>query len=1454
MAQDFDQILNLLREMQFSNNNNNQSFERLLNTISSKIDSTNQNMSVDLLKTYVNELSKSVESKYSITLEKFSNIEQALRAMYSAQTNLSSQNDIKSMFDAFSSGLNALYNDFKQEKALITSLESRISEFVNNKSDKEEIVRTISLLRNDFENINNTYRNIVDDINTNLKSIISTVVRLDPLKTNEEVKNQIDVTFHSISDIITRLGQIEERNYNLEKLIENVSTSEELKTTSGIIDTILIKIQNIETAIEKLAPKSEIENITEFIKEKSATKEHMTKLKKRADSIISTTDELKNLLAETIQNIENIPKINELERILTNLYAQIEVIFKNINNDHTKDAYLEDFSDRLSQLKDEIVTSGNIISDISETVNNKVIAGLENLSNENSNLKDIISEQMAQFPTKSEIEEILSKNNTLLDNLFMQTQSIAQTIKNNVTKDDIKNSSDNLISIIESKTKSLEKWLEDSNVKDNSQKAIELIQTKAEQKDIIAVYNYTEQIVNILQELTKSTNLEEINSVIKNISNKIDDFKTEYLKNNTNEKSELLEKLDTFKSELSKIVTEKDFSIFIADIKDYIDQAINQIPSNDAMQKVGKNILDRIENIDFSNVVEILSTRFSNLNKSINEQLTDIRDLILSNSLQNIPKDVTDNDSIQEYIKEIKNIINSRPDFQMNDEINDRLLNIELALGDNKTSNKKINEILEKIDNIEFTNNHNDIEASKKELQDIKKGIESLNETLKNNSSSSEIIDFISQNLEQLASQTEKNSKEVLEQSFSYNTQLLEEKTALLLDFIKEAKSEKNNTEISNKLEIADNKLTGYKEELELINTDIRSLLDLQTQELISELAPVKELAKDLNNEDVISDIKNQIDELQALIEQENDTEIYENLDILYDKVSKDLTDCQNNLKDFVLSETDSVLIKLDNLREYVETTLDEFVPPEVKSNNELFKFATDIEKFKKAQIELFDNAVETLKNDIQIKHNEIVSILNNTNNNDVLEAIKELKSRYDAKIADNKDQAKSLEKYDQALTEIKNLLQTNNIEKLLKEVNAKVDVIASGEEYELIENLSDSIEIEIGQKIQEINEKLDNIAKNNSDQRANDFAKTDFKLTSMLEDLTQKIDNLSSQTTTGDFEEVKELINQQKQYIETLEPSSKNETLSICLDELSDKVSKLSSQSLNSTEFNSVVHNMKESIMNAVVAIFDQVSFVEESEDIKDFVEERTDEINQNISHITKQLQQISSISDYGDYTYSMQDIETDLAKLRLALKDIQDNKTEIQTEELSNITDKLRQITSSVDSLTQDEIKGLKSEISTLKEQTQFLVATSDKSITALNSGDFDSILKGNLTNKVDNVVHMLENCTNNDTVIRQSLIYMGEWIDSATENINKIVENSDNMQNRLDKIESQMVKFEDLEEKLEEQTERINRLEMNLEKILSAIENLDDDTVSQKMEKIEKQMSKLNNNVEKLASYVE
>ena len=293
----------------------------------------------------------------------------------------------------------------------------------------------------------------------------------------------------------------------------------------------------------------------------------------------------------------------------------------------------------------------------------------------------------------------------------------------------------------------------------------------------------------------------------------------------------------------------------------------------------------------------------------------------------------------------------------------------------------------------------------------------------------------------------------------------------------------------------------------------------------------------------------------------------------------------------------------------------------------------------------------------------------------------------------------------------------------------------------------------------------------------------------------------------------------------------------------------------------------MKESIMAAIATVFEQISFIEESEDIKDFVEEKTDEINQNLANVTTQLKQITSSEEDSDYVYSMQDIESDLAKLRLALSNLQENEEENQSQRLSSILENINTIGASVEelqnSITKDEYLNNKFE----RVSTDF--------------EDFGKII----TNKVDNVTKLLETSHASDKVMRQALIYMGEWIDSASESMNKISTNSeeivdiksaidslkksvpaqtdilnsieekfDEQQERLAYFEKQIAKLGGLEDKFEAQQERIDRLEMSLEKILNAVEDIDDSKVTRKIDKIDKQIARLSTNIEKLASYVD
>ena len=66
MAQELEVIVDLLKEMRRANNNNIESLDKLLASINDKLDFMEENEdSIKLIKVYLEELTKTVDSKYS---------------------------------------------------------------------------------------------------------------------------------------------------------------------------------------------------------------------------------------------------------------------------------------------------------------------------------------------------------------------------------------------------------------------------------------------------------------------------------------------------------------------------------------------------------------------------------------------------------------------------------------------------------------------------------------------------------------------------------------------------------------------------------------------------------------------------------------------------------------------------------------------------------------------------------------------------------------------------------------------------------------------------------------------------------------------------------------------------------------------------------------------------------------------------------------------------------------------------------------------------------------------------------------------------------------------------------------------------------------------------------------------------------------------------------------------
>lgn len=1913
MAQELELIIDMLREMKRANNTNSESFDKLLANIGSKLDVIDKNStSSTLLKAYFGEIAKSVDDKYTTTLNKFSDIEKALKAIFQDQNEHVKNKNIKELFDSFTSSMNNFYTEARQQKVLLSSIETKLAEISNDESDKNDILRTITLLRNDFENLNHGYKSIIDNVNSDLKSILTNLIKSDQTTINSQIKEQVDVLYKATNDIISYLNSIDKRDANLEILLSNVVTNESLKLTQGAIDSIIQKSEEISEKITHLADKPDIEGLqtaASIINQKldeTVTKELFTKISTTTEDLVTSTDEIKKTLADVTQNIETLPNTEKLESSILDLYSKLESLSEDIDNANVSEN-ITDIEKKLEEFNSELTVIKNIISDLNEVVTSKVMNAINDISfdEEFSDIRNHVSNMISELPQKEDINRLLAneeKNQSAVEDLIKNTDLLVDRLDNLPTHEDMATLNSNQLSLVENlqevatkddfeqlasksddieemidslnfddefksiydKTSNIEDWLKESKIKENAQEIANQIETKAEQKDVLEILNSTNVLVEKLSTISQISNAENMAKTLTDIYSQIEDLKTDFLNTTELHNESAISKLEEIQNKLNYSATSEELANITENLKDFTQTIIIDSKDNaeniEQSKKLQQELIEKIDAIDFSEIHKKLSQNIETLsndirvtidennekvqnqvaeldsklvslseylnsnltpnNEEIKNSINDIKEIILQNkkSFNEIQDDNFNKTSnIEEYIEELKTILDTS-NSGIDENIKAQFLNIEETLAKfNETNDSQISKILEKLEDLtNFADNKNetssisDIEEIKNQLQELGKSFVDIKST-----SEKDVAQFVANKLDELGTNLNTltaNIETGLQSGFSYNSELIEEKTAALLEFIKELRhASTDNIELYERLTVTDNKLMDFQQELELINTDVLSGLNEKTDKMIKELAPIKEMISCLAVQIPDGPQNEKVKEQLGLLHQSVQNDLTEctkysktalnKLEETYQRISQDLAQTENNLKDFILGDIDSVIIKIDNLKADLEKIPSRPITPNAEQMQEYNDFVAQIEEFKNEQKEYISDLAKDIKTNIneniQAKHDEIKSMLAVAiNNKEIINAINDLKKLFKTKakqLVKNPEEPDSIEtdedfgnneiekvfeesKNDKIIAEIKEdfsnftkmisqlsgenseiisvlnsikdkidtitvikkereltetdlnedadiqdfdididdddsqdikaesdfeeeafnnedetnngdeiivgsenfdflkafdllkqdinnlradiervlpqqnkssipslcndnlLLSLNNkiellaktlnrnwleevkeyiessdIHSMLEEINSKIDILtlsdnsewiseikqaldqlngkeetgdsklhsmlslisekidilAASDNYDLIEDVRDEIldalqniqpksdNSEIKDLINSLDAKIDILADTDSTIQLSDLrvaidsiedkidalalagedsaeiddikttlktieneinklnseqavqgseyseifdtikdsldvieykiesgeteenikklSETDAKITSMLELLNHKIDIISSSedslNAAEDIEDVKQLILAQTDYIERFERNSKTDAVKKCLKELTEEVNYLSSNSnTNSKQVQKAMKDMKESIMAAVVTIFEQVSFVEETEDIKDFVEEKTDVINQNLVEVTKQLKQITSSTEDTDYNYSMQDIESDLAKLRLALNELQNNSIESQSSELSNISDTLYKITSSVEelqnSMTQDDIKDLKYDI---------------------NNG-LEGIGK-NLTNqisrKVDKVTKLLEKSSDSDKVMRQALIYMGEWIDSASESMNKISTNSDEIvdvksaiedlkssmpehkeiltsleekfdeqQERLSYFEKQISKLGTLEDRFDEQQERIDRLEMTIEKVLSAVEDIDDSRVTRKIDKIDKQLAKLSTNIEKLASYVD
>lgn len=1377
---------------------------------------------------------------------------------------------IKNLSDDIKACENKISSDIETFKYNVQENISGVRDFINEINSSISTVQSeseakLSAKLESIEVLSHSFDVSVSSVQDEIRNVLEKINSLDFSQQSSEIKLELSNIVSTSNFILSSINEISTKNSELMSLFSNIS---EIVASKDYAEKILDKLDVLEKQdysydLAQLSSKmddmlslyetSSNSNFTGLCEKIDLINSNLSSNEK-SDLVLDKLDNFYGLISDLRSFVENNSQGNK-NQILEKL-VELEEVFSKIVTAEDFSNFRKEFSEFVQKLLD----SASVLHISTEAGREQIAAVLEKLETLNyfsdfENIAGRIDEIRASFENNSKmnyenlvaeinnVKVLLSKSlddNSLLtgekiDGINASLSEITSNIQalsdlySNSSFDTIQKVSDNLHLMKDE----LGNKLEDSI-------RISANDIKVSVVDILNQINTVkEEFVQKNDSNTFNTSLgfDGIKSALGNLSEALESFKNEFQDLHSGNLQALLTNLDSvsgtvdeLKNELHKLT------------ESYLERIY------DSMNSVSVKLDAVSEGVsgDFADGINSLNEMFSQFSNDVRmfheESMQEIKDdnLAQVSELKNISgnienlKEYFNNaiDSLKVYVSELDQTSNEMK-VSGDNKVTEKLLDLESSLANvsedyeqkMETLQGKLSEFVQIVEN-STSDTEAKIASSLEEITDVKAELSILSNTLKSakinaDEKFSESLSLIDTGIENIINNI-KSLDNSVGQSFSSVVQgalqPIDEKFSDLLNVVNSIKEEHSSSNGEHLVDDIEEKISSLKEEIGLVNTDIADALQSKTEDIIRAFEPIK-----INIEDLLSfDFGTITSELKTQLEAS------------FTGLSLDVNG--------ELTSTSEAVVKLEQA--YKETfekvsTIEECVNDKLQSDLELLNIT-------------FEKGLRTAQNSLEEKYDEhlndlkahIEVLLNNLNGNNSIDRIS---SKLD-----------KLDDVQSAIQEQGNVL-------------SDLDITFKSYMQTIDEKFSDndalqSIESKFGSGLKIINDQL------------SEFSKTETKVSEMLSVLHEKVDVLALSTNESDIleeiDDIKDLIFEQRKYFE----ATSDEKAAAIDKYLRDLLLKLDNLDL---EKNS--EDVKTTIMNALVSLFDQISFVEETEDIKDFVEEKTDEIKQNLIQVQTQLHQIASSNDDFDYSYTLQDVESDIAKLRLAMNQISAG------ADFEGLSEGIKQVVNAVEglesSLTQDQIVDLKSDIEKLNEdilsissRTNKLILTSDESYKVLNDGlnNFSSLiyrledrineldktqLSERLERKLDNLQSMAISSANADKVFHQVMMYLGEWIDSTTENISSITDKTaeiSNIKEGLDELKGlvpeQSAFLNSLQLRFEKQEERISELESKLDKILSTLEEKDDMVLNRKVDKIEKMLSRLGISIEKLTSYVD
>lgn len=1456
-------------------------FNKVLAGINSKIDNLALN---DKEKTALMEgLKNSFENRSSAQMQRLETFEEELKTLKGMLENSDNENisrffeELRRMEEGFKNEILSISSDkdqvFEDLKNGMAALYQKTSAFEETYPEKN--LESLNSLKSQLEEL---IQKVQDDVNGHIKTDYDMLAQaigalygsLEKLKSDVTSSNTQSI--HKLTDCVhtanTNKTEIVSKIDELMAILNNLNAQngkfqDSLDTTDGRIGEILSGItfgavdrNQIKEMISTNGNK--VDEVTQNLTKSALDREQILGSLITANSKIdeislnvrtnlsNQISDLKNDIAVAVDRVETIKgeiaqtEKDYLSQIMTGIRESAGMIseFKENTASHLSE-YLYAIKDALAAFSEDMrVSQENITSDVLGKKAEEIKKLSEDIENLDESLKLNLSEQLKsvedklvdcsekhKFETIEKISEITDLINGLLDS--------------------VKDLSGENLNVLKEKLISLEAELKDNY--STYETNLNLIQEKIG------------QYISSVENISKDTNLKLENSFEEVVSlkdevgavreklNSFNDIKTEtldeYFSNVVDKIGEITSQIENYKSGMGENI-----KISMQENIDFVDKGLGYISTN---------LTDLKENQNNSRkeIIEKLEEKISEIKTEFSLVKTDVVNALTEN-VENLVKEF---EGVKSALDKFSELDFEKFTDEMKNQIQLSYLNLIAEIKDELSQG---------------ADTYGKIEASYKDIVARVSGLETS------------VSDFTEENFELVKNVINKIDANV---------------SAVL---------EKNN-------EISEN----WKSTIEELNNQIRENQKEYEHSLVNLLEQVegtldeKLLTNQKDLQEWISGILENNEIVQIL--KDNSQETFDRLEALKMQVEEgfvmnDSSQCVVESVKKVLGET------IDTLNEKF-TSLDQKVDViAMADNTELFDAIDESSE----KINSILNSVKTELDGVSValaaKDYEVV--VKDCEN--IQFSLEQLHSKIDA-IALNGSEEK-LDYVSVACKNIQDLLGevqkkvasleddnankisafTEKFEKSLTDLHTKVDVLAMADNSELEDLISDSSQ-NLSDRIDELHSKVDILAADDNsylEESIDDIRdliqeqqslfstldNSDDKIAKMLELLQDKVEALANTDVSeikDEIHSIKDLIEYQKEYFEKYTDDEKSQEISSHLQTLIGDISKIE-KNVSEIDLEKNSQDIKDSVMTAILSAMDQVSFVEETEEIKDFVEEKTNAINETLLDVKKQLTNISNAgnSDMDFYSYSLQDVESDLAKLRLTLNELSANPS--SNDEVGVISANIGRMAKSIEQLQADlknkeadgalqtDFEKLKEDILSLSVRTNKILLNSD------NSQKFITDTLDDFTQKTTNLQDKLEDLANNKLDARLSVIentvkenastskrlqsvmtYLGEWMDGTTEAISNIQETTAQASTVTEMIETlkseipnQAEILEAVEVKFEEQQAKIDNLEQKLEKVLEKLSALDENVINTKIDKLDEKLDRLSMNIEKLTAYVD